>query len=109
MDGFALRVPVPDGSVTDLVCVLAREVTKEEVNEAFKRASEEGSLSGGILVYTEDPIVSSDIVGSGASCTFDALSTMAIGDLVKVVGWYDNEWGYSNRLVDLVELVASKL
>ncbi len=108
MDGMALRVPVPDGSVTDLVCVLERDVTKEEVNDAYRRASEEGSLAGK-LVYTEDPIVSSDIVGSAASCTFDALSTMAIGNLVKVVGWYDNEWGYSNRLVELVQLVASKL
>ncbi len=108
MDGFALRVPVPDGSVTDLVCVLKREVTKEEVNEAFRQASENGSLEG-ILAYTEDPIVSSDIVGSPYSCTFDSLSTMAIGNLVKVIGWYDNEWGYSNRLVDLVELVGSRL
>jgi glyceraldehyde 3-phosphate dehydrogenase len=107
MDGVAMRVPVPDGSVTDLVCVLAREVTAEEINEAFRAASEEGSLVGK-LAYTEDPIVSSDIVGSAYSCTFDALSTMAIGNLVKVIGWYDNEWGYSNRLVDLVELVASK-
>jgi len=108
MDGTALRVPVPDGSVTDLVCVLSREVTREEVNEAFKKASEEGSLTGK-LAYTEDPIVSSDIVGWPYSCTFDSLLTMVIGNLVKVIGWYDNEWGYSNRLVDLVELVASKL
>jgi glyceraldehyde 3-phosphate dehydrogenase len=108
LDGFALRVPVPDGSVTDLVCVLSREATRDEINDAFRKASEEGSLAGR-LVYTEDPIVSSDIVGSTASCTFDALSTMAIGTLVKVIGWYDNEWGYSNRLVDLVDLVASSL
>ncbi|CAN5163884.1 type I glyceraldehyde-3-phosphate dehydrogenase [soil metagenome] len=108
LDGFALRVPVPDGSVTDLVCVLGREVTKEEVNQAYRSASEGGSLKG-YLYYTEDPIVSSDIVGWPYSCTFDALSTMAIGNLVKVVGWYDNEWGYSNRLVDLTQLVASKL
>jgi glyceraldehyde 3-phosphate dehydrogenase len=108
LDGLAFRVPVPDGSVTDLVCVLSREVTKEEVNDAFRAASETDALKGR-LVYTEDPIVSSDIVGSAASCTFDALSTMVIGDLVKVIGWYDNEWGYSNRLVDLVELVASNL
>jgi glyceraldehyde 3-phosphate dehydrogenase len=108
LDGFALRVPVPDGSVTDLVCVLGREVTKEEVNQAYRSASEEGSLKG-YLCYTEDPIVSSDIVGWPYSCTFDALSTMAIGNLLKVVGWYDNEWGYSNRLVDLTQLVASKL
>jgi len=108
MDGLAFRVPVPDGSVTDLVCVVGRDVTREEVNEAFRAASETEGLRGR-LVYTEDPIVSSDIVGSAASCTFDALSTMVIGSLVKVIGWYDNEWGYSNRLVDLIELVASGL
>ena len=108
MDGFALRVPVPDGSVTDLVCVLKREVTKDEVNEAYRQAAENGSLKD-ILSYTEDPIVSSDIVGSPYSCTFDSLSTMAIGNLVKVIGWYDNEWGYSNRLVELVQLVGSRL
>jgi glyceraldehyde 3-phosphate dehydrogenase len=108
MDGLAFRVPVPDGSVTDLVCVVGRDVTREEVNEAFLAASETEGLKGR-LVYTEDPIVSSDIVGSPASCTFDALSTMVIGNMVKVIGWYDNEWGYSNRLVDLVELVASAL
>jgi glyceraldehyde 3-phosphate dehydrogenase len=108
MDGIAMRVPVPDGSVSDLVCILNREVTAEEVNQAFKRAATEGPLKG-LLKYTEDPIVSQDIVGDPHSCVFDALSTMAIGNLVKVVGWYDNEWGYSNRLVDLVELVGSKL
>jgi glyceraldehyde 3-phosphate dehydrogenase len=108
MDGVAMRVPVPDGSVTDLVCVLNREASIQEVNDAFRAASEKGSLKG-ILGYTEDPIVSSDVVGSEYSCTFDSLSTMAIGNLVKVIGWYDNEWGYSNRLVDLVALVASHL
>ena len=108
MDGLAMRVPVPDGSVTDLVCVLRRDVTVEEVNEAFKSASEKGSLNG-LLSYCTDPIVSSDIVGSPYSCTFDSLSTMVIGNLVKVIGWYDNEWGYSNRLVDLTRLVASSL
>jgi glyceraldehyde 3-phosphate dehydrogenase len=108
MDGLAMRVPVPDGSVTDLVCVLKRDVTVEDVNGAFRQASESGSLQG-ILAYTEDPIVSSDVVGSDFSCTFDSLSTMAIGNLVKVIGWYDNEWGYSNRLVDLTRLVASRL
>ena len=108
LDGFALRVPVPDGSVTDLVCVLKGDVTKEDVNEAFRAASESGPLAGK-LVYVDEPIVSSDIVGSPASCTFDSLLTMAIGNLVKVVGWYDNEWGYSNRLVELVDLIASKL
>jgi glyceraldehyde 3-phosphate dehydrogenase len=108
IDGMSMRVPVPDGSVTDLVVNLKREATVDEVNAAFRSASESGSLAGK-LVYTEDPIVSSDIVGSPASCTFDALSTMAMGNVVKVIGWYDNEWGYSNRLVDLVQLVASKL
>src|SRR6266571_6439952 len=108
MDGLAMRVPVPDGSVTDLVCVLRREVTAEEVNEAFRKASDEGSLKGR-LAYSEDPLVSTDILGTPYSCTFDSLSTMAIGNLVKVIGWYDNEWGYSNRLVDLVTLVAERL
>jgi glyceraldehyde 3-phosphate dehydrogenase len=108
IDGVAMRVPVPDGSITDLVAILNRDVTVEEVNDAYRAASETDRLKDK-LVYTEDPIVSSDIVGSPASCTFDSLSTMAIGNFVKVLGWYDNEWGYSNRLVDLVNLVASKL
>src|SRR5262249_9059307 len=108
LDGIAMRVPVPDGSVTDLVAKVRAGVTTEQVNEAFKAASESGSLAGK-LVYTEDPIVSSDIVGSPASCTFDALSTMVMEDTVKIIGWYDNEWGYSSRLVDLVDLVASSL
>jgi glyceraldehyde 3-phosphate dehydrogenase len=107
LDGYSLRVPVPDGSITDLVVELGRDVTKDEVNAAFKAASE-GSLKG-IVYYTEDPIVSSDIVGTPASCTFDASITMAYGNQVKVFGWYDNEWGYSNRLVDLTALVASRL
>jgi len=108
LDGMAMRVPVPDGSVTDLVATLSREVTIEEVNAAFRAASQHGSLAGKI-VYTEDLIVSSDIVGSEASCTFDASATMVMGNVVKAIGWYDNEWGYSNRVVDLVSLVASKL
>jgi glyceraldehyde 3-phosphate dehydrogenase len=108
VDGLAMRVPIPDGSVTDLVATLKREASIEEVNAAYKAAAERGPLAGK-LVYTEDPIVSSDIVGSSASCTFDALSTMVIGSMVKVLGWYDNEWGYSHRLVDLTTLVASKL
>ena len=108
VDGLAMRVPIPDGSVTDLVATLNREATIEEVNAAYRSAAERGPLAGK-LMYTEDPIVSSDIVGSPASCTFDALSTMAIGTMVKVLGWYDNEWGYSHRLVDLTTLVASKL
>ncbi len=109
MDGISMRVPVPDGSVTDLVATLRREASVKEVNAAYRAAAESGPLANGLLVYTEDPIVSSDIVGSPASCTFDAASTMAIGNTVKVVGWYDNEWGYSNRLVDLVDLVARSL
>jgi len=108
VDGLAMRVPIPDGSVTDLVATLKREASIEEVNAAYRAAAERGPLAGK-LVYTEDPIVSSDIVGSSASCTFDALSTMVIGSMVKVLGWYDNEWGYSHRLVDLTTLVASKL
>jgi glyceraldehyde 3-phosphate dehydrogenase len=107
LDGYSLRVPVPDGSITDLVVELERDVTKEEVNAAFKAAAE-GPLKG-ILYYTEDPIVSSDIVGSPASCTFDASITMAYGNQVKIFGWYDNEWGYSSRLADLTALVASRL
>jgi glyceraldehyde 3-phosphate dehydrogenase len=106
LDGMALRVPVPDGSICDLVCVLEREVTEDEVNDAFRTVA--GNDLRGIVRYTEDPIVSSDIVGDTHSCIFDSLSTMAIGSLAKAVGWYDNEWGYSNRLVDLTELVASK-
>jgi glyceraldehyde 3-phosphate dehydrogenase len=107
LDGYSLRVPVPDGSITDLVVELGREVTKDEVNAAFKAAAE-GALKG-ILYYTEDQIVSSDIVGSPASCTFDSSITMAHGNQVKIFGWYDNEWGYSSRLVDLTALVASRL
>jgi glyceraldehyde 3-phosphate dehydrogenase len=107
LDGLAMRVPVPDGSVTDLVVELGREVTADEVNAAYKAAAE-GALKG-YLYYTDDPIVSADIVGSAASCTFDSSLTMAFGNQVKVIGWYDNEWGYSNRLVDLTALVASRL
>jgi glyceraldehyde 3-phosphate dehydrogenase len=107
MDGMSFRVPVPDGSVTDLVSILERDVSIEEVNDAFRVAAE-GRLEG-LLRYTEDPLVSSDVIGDPHSCVFDALSTMAIGNMVKVIGWYDNEWGYSNRLVDLTELVGSKL
>ncbi|MCM3887131.1 type I glyceraldehyde-3-phosphate dehydrogenase [Frankia sp. R82] len=107
LDGLAMRVPVLDGSVTDLVATLAKPASKEEVNAAFKAAAE-GPLKG-YLVYTEDPIVSSDIVNTPASCTFDSLLTMSAGNQVKVIGWYDNEWGYSNRLVDLTALVAARL
>ena len=107
LDGIAMRVPVPTGSVVDLVATLDREVTKDEVNAAFKAAAD-SSLKG-FLTYTEDAIVSSDIVTDASSCTFDSKLTMAQGNTVKIVGWYDNEWGYSNRLVDLVGHVGARL
>jgi glyceraldehyde 3-phosphate dehydrogenase len=108
LDGIAMRVPVPTGSVTDLVVELGREVTKEAVNAAFQKAAE-GELKG-LLEYTEDAIVSSDIVNEPASCTFDSSLTMVQdGKNVKVIGWYDNEWGYSNRLVDLTVFVGGQL
>ncbi len=107
LDGFAMRVPVPTGSATDLTVELAREVSVAEINAAIKKASE-GSLKG-YLTYTEDPIVSADIVTDPASCIFDAGLTKAIGTQVKVVGWYDNEWGYSNRLVDLIQYIGKTL
>ncbi|MBD0709208.1 MULTISPECIES: type I glyceraldehyde-3-phosphate dehydrogenase [unclassified Streptomyces] len=109
LDGIAMRVPVPTGSATDLVVTLDREVTKDEVNAAFKKAADDGDLKG-YLFYTEDPIVSSDIVSDPASCTFDASLTMVQdGKTVKILGWYDNEWGYSNRLVDLTVFVGGQL
>ncbi|MEO3870692.1 type I glyceraldehyde-3-phosphate dehydrogenase [Nonomuraea sp. B12E4] len=107
LDGFAMRVPIPTGSATDLTVDVSREVTVEEVNAAVKAAAE-GPLKG-ILSYTEDEIVSSDIVTDPASCIFDAGLTKVIGNQVKVVGWYDNEWGYSNRLADLIQLVGRDL
>jgi glyceraldehyde 3-phosphate dehydrogenase len=106
LDGTALRVPVQDGSITDFTGLLGREVTIDEVNGAFRAAASSGPLAK-VLDYSEDPIVSSDIVGSSASCTFDAPLTMAMGNLVKVLGWYDNEWGYSNRLVDLAVIIGA--
>ncbi|MQA03138.1 MAG: type I glyceraldehyde-3-phosphate dehydrogenase [Streptosporangiales bacterium] len=105
LDGYALRVPVPTGSATDLTVTLGRETTVDEVN-AVVRAAAEGPLAG-VLTYTEEPIVSADIVTDPASCIFDAGLTKVIGDQVKVVGWYDNEWGYSNRLIDVVKLVGA--
>jgi glyceraldehyde 3-phosphate dehydrogenase (phosphorylating) len=107
LDGISLRVPVEDGSLTDLAVVLGRETTKEEVNDAFRKAAE-GDLAG-IIRYSEDPIVSHDIIGDPASCIFDSPLTQANGNLVKVFGWYDNEWGYSNRLVDLVQIIGGQL
>ncbi|HET6711008.1 MULTISPECIES: type I glyceraldehyde-3-phosphate dehydrogenase [Amycolatopsis] len=107
LDGYALRVPVPTGSATDLTVTLSKAATVEEINAAYKAAAE-GPLAG-ILRYSDDPIVSADIVTDPASCIYDAPLTKVIGNQVKVVGWYDNEWGYSNRLADLVKLVGSKL
>jgi glyceraldehyde 3-phosphate dehydrogenase len=107
LDGYALRVPTPTGSVTDLTFQAPRETSIDEIN-GFVKAAAEGPLKG-ILLYNEDPIVSKDIETDPASSVFDAPLTKAIGDQVKVVSWYDNEWGYSNRLVDLTALVASKL
>jgi glyceraldehyde 3-phosphate dehydrogenase len=104
LDGNSLRVPTPDGSVTDLVAILEKEVTIEEVNAAMKAAAE-GAMKG-ILEYCEDPIVSSDVVGNSHSSVFDSLATMANGNMVKVLSWYDNEWGYSCRVVDLVKKIA---
>lgn len=107
LDGVAVRVPVEDGSLTDLTAVLARETSVEELNEAFLRASQ-GELAG-ILRYNTDPIVSRDIIGDPASCVYDAPLTQVNGDLVKVFGWYDNEFGYTSRLADLCRLVAAQL
>ncbi len=105
LDGIAMRVPVPDGSVVDLVCELSRPTTKDELNAAIKAAADTGAMTG-ILQYTEDPIVSADIVGSPYSSIFDAGLTMVHGGtFAKVISWYDNEFGYSNRLVDLVNRV----
>ena len=107
LDGIALRVPVEDGSLTDLAVVLSRDATVEEINDAYKQAAE-GPLQG-IIRYSTDPIVSRDIVGDDASCIFDSPLTQANGNLAKVFGWYDNEWGYSKRLVDLTVLVGQSL
>ncbi|MCW2711651.1 MAG: gap, partial [Marmoricola sp.] len=107
LDGYALRVPVPTGSATDLTFTASRETTVDEVNQIIKDASQ-GAMKG-FLVYTEDPIVSADIVTDPASCIFDSGLTKVIGDQVKVVGWYDNEWGYSCRLSDLITHIGATL
>jgi glyceraldehyde 3-phosphate dehydrogenase len=107
LDGVAVRVPVEDGSLTDLVVVVSREVTVEAVNEAFAAAGS-GPMTG-ILRYSTDPLVSRDIIGDSASCVFDSALTQASGTLVKVFGWYDNEWGYTCRLADLAALVGVQL
>ena len=106
LDGTSLRVPVPDGSITDFVGILNKEASVDEVNAAFEAAASSGPLAN-VLKYSDEPIVSSDIVGTPYSCTFDSKLTMVSGNLVKVLGWYDNEWGYSNRLVDLVQIVGA--
>src|ERR671917_2568547 len=107
VDGMSMRVPVPDGSITDFVAQTSQEASVEEVNDAFRQAAD-GELSG-ILEYSDAPIVSSDIVGNPASCIFDSALTMSNGGSVKVLGWYDNEWGYSNRTVDLVQYMGERL
>jgi len=105
LDGYALRVPTPDGSITDFTAELGRDVTKDEVNAAFKNASETDLK--GIMQYSEDDLVLRDIIGNPNSCIIDSKLTMTMGNLVKVFGWYDNEWGYSNRVVELVKKIAS--
>ncbi len=109
LDGLSMRVPVPDGSVTDLVATLSRDVTIEEVNAAYAAAAETGPLSGGRSCTRRIRSCPRTSSAAPASCTFDAGSTMVMGNMAKVVGWYDNEWGYSNRLADLVDLVARAL
>ena len=104
LDGFSLRVPTPDGSITDFVAILKRPATKEEVNAAMKKAAD-GPMKG-VLQYTEDEIVSHDIIGNPHSCIFDSKLTMAMGSTVKVFGWYDNEWGFSCRVIDLLKKIA---
>ena len=107
LDGTSVRVPTPDGSLTDLVVELEKNATVEEINAAFKKAAQEGPLAG-ILVYSDEPLVSVDIVGDPASCVFDSMCTAVLdGNMVKVMGWYDNEWGYSNRCVDLLKRMAT--
>ncbi len=109
LNGVAFRIPLPDGSLTDFVTDLSTETSVDEINAAFKKAAE-NELTG-ILEYTEDPLVSIDIIGNPHSCIFDSLSTMVIGEkgtFVKVCGWYDNEWGFSNRLVDLFKFMTEK-
>jgi glyceraldehyde 3-phosphate dehydrogenase len=107
LDGMALRVPTPTGSITDLVANLKQDASVDDVNAAFAEAANNASYRG-VLEYTEEPLVSADIIGNPASCIFSAVDTMATDKMVKVLGWYDNEWGYSNRLIDVVEFVGSK-
>jgi glyceraldehyde 3-phosphate dehydrogenase len=110
INGMAFRVPVVTGSVVDLVAIISKDVTVEEVNAALKAAADADTPLGEVLAYTEEPLVSSDFIGSTDSSTMDLLSTMVIdGNMVKLVTWYDNEWGYSSRLADLAAFVAEKL
>ena len=104
LDGIAVRAPVPNGSVVDLVAILEKEASEDDINDAVKEAAN-GRMKG-VLEYTEDPIVSIDIVGNPASSIFDGLSTMTSGKMIKILSWYDNEWGYSNRLVDLTKYIS---
>jgi glyceraldehyde 3-phosphate dehydrogenase len=106
LDGMSLRVPTPTGSITDFVAWLSEEVEIDAINDAFRTASNDASYRG-VLEYSDEPLVSADIVGNPSSCIFSSLDTMAMGRMVKVLGWYDNEWGYSNRLVDLVEFLGA--
>jgi len=108
VDGMSMRAPVPDGSVVDLVVLVSKETSVDEVNELFEAAAQSGPLEG-LLAYSDEPLVSQDIVGSAYSCTFDSQLTMVNGRMVKVFGWYDNEWGYSCRLVDLVSKMGASL
>ncbi len=107
LDGMSLRVPTPTGSITDLVANLSKDASVEEVNAAFAEAANDARYRG-VLEYSEEPLVSADIVGNTASCVFSAVDTMANGNMVKVLGWYDNEWGFSNRLIDLIEFVGNQ-
>jgi len=107
LNGMSMRVPTPTGSITDLVAVLGESATADDVNEAFAAAANEASYKG-VLTYTEEPLVSADIVGNPASCIFSAIDTMAKGSMVKVLGWYDNEWGFSNRLIDLCAFLGER-
>jgi glyceraldehyde 3-phosphate dehydrogenase len=106
LDGISLRVPIPDGSITDFTALLNSAPSVDEINTAFKDAASSGALAN-VLEYSDRPLVSSDIVGNPASCVFDSGLTMTMDNLVKISGWYDNEWGYSNRLVDLVSITTS--
>ena len=107
LDGYSLRVPTPNGSITDFTAELEREVSREEINEAFKKAAQTNLK--GILEYSEEDLVLKDIVGNSHSCVFDSKLTLTMGTMVKVFGWYDNEWGYSSRVVELVKMLASKI